>query len=77
MSDQFQKCPIVAKTIARVASDPFSEGVTHGGLHPSSISKIVENLFWSGDKNFDNVTIEIKKEIDDHHISVKVVERGH
>ena len=77
MSDQFQKCPNVAKTIARVASDPFSEGVTHGGLHPSSISKIVENLFWSGDKNFDNVTIEIKKEIDDHHISVKVVERGH
>jgi hypothetical protein len=77
MSEEFQKCPVVTETIARVAVDPYSEGVTHGGLHPSSLSKIVENLFWSGDKNFNNVTIEIKKEIDDHHISVRVVERGH
>ena len=57
--------------------DPYSENVTHGGLHPSSLSKIVENVFWSGDKNFNNVTLEIKKELDDHHISVKIVERGH
>ena len=45
MSEEFQKCPVVTETIARVASDPYSENVTHGGLHPSSLSKIVENLF--------------------------------
>ena len=77
MSSEFQKCDAVNKAIARVASDPYSENVTHGGLHPSSLSKIVENLFWSGNKNFNKVTLEIKKELDDHHISVKIVERGH
>ena len=77
MSKEFQKCAVVTETIARVASDPYSENVTHGGLHPSSLSKIVEKLFWSGDKNFNNVTLEIKKELDDHHISVKIIERGH
>ena len=77
MSEDFQKCDVVQETILRVAADPYSENVTHGGLHPSSLAKIVENVFWSGDKNFNSVTLEIKKELDDHHISVKVVERGH
>ena len=77
MSAEFNKCPLVEQTIQRVAADPYSENVTHGGLHPSSLSKIVEKLFWSGDKNFNSVTLEIKKELDDHHISVKVVERSH
>ena len=47
LSKEFQKCALLlfTETIARVASDPYSENVTHGGLHPSSLSKIVENLF--------------------------------
>ena len=75
MSKEFQKCSIVEETILRVASDPFTENVTHGGLHPSSISKIVENLFWSPSANFKSVKLEITKEIDDHHISVKILSR--
>jgi len=72
---EFQKCPVVQETILRVAADPYSENVTHGGLHPSSLSKIVENIFWSAERNFNKVILEVCKEQDDHHISVKVVER--
>tara|TARA_B100002019_G_scaffold228059_1_gene201314 strand:+ start:424 stop:651 length:228 start_codon:yes stop_codon:yes gene_type:complete len=72
---EFQKSLLVQQTIQRVASDPFSENVTHGGLHPSSLAKIVENIFWSGERNFDSVTIKVTKELDDHHISIKVLER--
>ena len=75
MSKEFQKCAVVTETIARVASDPYSENVTHGGLHPSSLSKIIENIFWSSERNFSSVTLEVKKEVDDHHISVRVLER--
>ena len=45
MSAEFNKCPVVEQTIQRVADDPYSENVTHGGLHPSSLSKIIENIF--------------------------------
>lgn len=76
MSAEFQKCPTVQETIMRVAADPFTENVTHGGLHPSSISKIVENLFWTNEKRFKSIKLEITKEVDDHHISVKVLERN-
>lgn len=76
MSAEFQTCPIVQETIMRVAKDPFTENVTHGGLHPSSISKIVENLFWTNEKRFKSIKLEITKEMDDHHISVKVLERN-
>lgn len=77
MSEQsFQKCPVVKETILRVAADPYSENVTHGGLHPSSLSRIVENIFWSTGKNYRSVTLEVTKELDDHHISVKVVEKS-
>ena len=72
---EFQKSLLVQQTIQRVASDPFSENVIHGGLHPSSLAKIVENIFWSGERNFDSVTIKVTKELDDHHISIKVLER--
>ena len=75
MSEKFQKCPMVQETILRVAKDPYSENVTHGGLHPSSLSKIVESLFWSSERNFNGVKLEVKKELDDHHISVRVIER--
>ena len=77
MSEQsFQKCPVVEATILRVAADPYSENVTHGGLHPSSLSRIVEDIFWSAGKNYRSVTLEVTKELDDHHISVKVVEKS-
>ena len=75
MSAEFQKCPLVEEAIARVAADPYSENVTHGGMHPSSLAKIVENIFWSGERNFDNVTLKVSKENDDHHISVQILER--
>ena len=75
MSAEFNKCPLVEQTIQRVAADPYSENVTHGGLHPSSLSKIIENIFWSADRNFNSVTLEVTKENDDHHISVRVLER--
>lgn len=65
----------IQEIIDRVASDPYSEDVTHGGLHPSSIMNIVNKLFWSGENNFSKVTLEISKELDDHHISVRVVNR--
>ena len=43
----------IQEIIDRVASDPYSEDVTHGGLHPSSIVNIINKLFWaSGDQNF-------------------------
>ena len=58
-----------------IQEDPYSEGVVHGGLHPSSVIQIVNNLFWSDGQNFNKVTLEITKEQDDHHISVRVVER--
>ena len=77
MSKEFQKCVKVQETILRVAADPYSENVTHGGLHPSSLTKIVEDVFWSGEKNFNSVKLEVKKELDDHHISVRIIERGH
>ena len=73
---EFQKCPVVQETILRVADDPYSENVTHGGLHPSSLSRIVENIFWSAGKNYRSVTLEVTKELDDHHISVKVLEKS-
>ena len=76
MSERFQKCPVVQETILRVAEDPYSENVTHGGLHPSSLSKIVESIFWSSKRNFNSVKLEVRKELDDHHISVKVLERN-
>ena len=44
-------------------------------MHPSSLSRIVENIFWSAGKNYRSVTLEVKKELDDHHISVKVLEK--
>ena len=75
MSEKFQRCPVVQETILRVAADPYSENVTHGGLHPSSLSKIIENIFWSSERNFNSVTLEVTKEVDDHHISVRVLER--
>ena len=56
--------------------DPYSENVTHGGLHPSSLSKIIENIFWSSERNFNSVKLEVKKELDDHHISVRILERN-
>jgi len=65
----------IQEVIDRVASDPYSEDVTHGGLHPSSIVNIINKLFWSGDQNFNKVTLEISKEHDDHHISIRVVDR--
>ena len=65
----------INEVIERVAKDPYSEGVLHGGLHPSSIADIVSQLFWSPEKNFSKVTMEIVKETDDYHISVKVTER--
>tara|TARA_B100000676_G_C17955759_1_gene774655 strand:- start:1011 stop:1244 length:234 start_codon:yes stop_codon:yes gene_type:complete len=65
----------IEEVIERVSKDPYSEGVVHGGLHPSSIMHIVNDLFWSGHRNFNKVTLEITKEQDDHHISVRVVER--
>jgi hypothetical protein len=65
----------IEAVIERVGKDPYSEGVTHGGLHPSSVMHIVNNLFWSGDQNFSKVTLVIKKEQDDHHVSVLVTER--
>jgi hypothetical protein len=76
MSKEFQKCPAVQETILRVAADPYSENVTHGGLHPSSLSKIIENIFWSSERNFNTVKLEVKKELDDHHISVRILERN-
>ena len=76
MSEKFQKCPVVQETILRVAADPYSENVTHGGLHPSSLSKIIENIFWSSERNFNSVKLEVKKELDDHHISVRIIERN-
>ena len=76
MSEKFQKCPVVQETILRVAEDPYSENVTHGGLPPSSLSKIVESIFWSSKRNFNSVKLEVRKELDDHHISVKVLERN-
>jgi len=75
MSAEFNKCPLVEQTIQRVAADPYSENVTHGGLHPSSLAKIVENIFWSGERNFESVTLKVSKERDDYHISVEVLER--
>ena len=65
----------IQETIQRVAADPYSENVTHGGLHPSSIVDIINNLFWSGDQNFDKVTLEISKEQDDHYIAVRIIDR--
>ena len=65
----------IEEVIERVGKDPYSEGVVHGGLHPSSVVQIVNNLFWSGNQNFNKVTLEIIKEQDDHHISVRVVGR--
>ena len=44
MSEEFQKCSVVQETILRVAADPYSENVTHGGLHPSSLSKFIDNI---------------------------------
>lgn len=76
MSEQFQKSVNIQETILKVAIDPYSENVTHGGLHPSSLSKIIENIFWSCENNFNSVKLEVKKELDDHHISVKVLERN-
>lgn len=76
MSEEFQKCSVVQETILRVAADPYSENVTHGGLHPSSLSKIIENIFWSSERNFNSVKLEVKKELDDHHISVRILERN-
>lgn len=76
MSKEFQKCSVVQETILRVAADPYSENVTHGGLHPSSLSKIIEKIFWSSDRNFNSVKLEVKKELDDHHISVMILERN-
>lgn len=61
--------------IERVGKDPYSEGVLHGGLHPGSIVHIINDLFWSADRNFDKITLEVIKEQDDHHISVRVVDR--
>lgn len=75
MSAEFNKCPLVEQTIQRVAADPYSENVTHGGLHPSSLAKIVENIFWSAERNFESVTLKVSKEVDDYHISVEVLER--
>ena len=65
----------IDEVIARVGKDPSSAGVTHGGLHPSSVIHIVNNLFWSGNQNFNKITLEITKEQDDHHISVRVTDR--
>jgi hypothetical protein len=65
----------IESIIKRVSEDPYTEHVVHGGLHPSNISRIVSDLFWSSKYNFKNITLEIKKEEDDHHISVKVLER--
>ena len=76
MSEEFRKCPVVQETILRVAADPYSENETHGGLHPSSLSKIIENIFWSSERNFNTVKLEVKKELDDHHISVRILERN-
>lgn len=76
MSEKFQKNTVVQETILRVADDPYSENVTHGGLHPSSLSKIIENIFWSSERNFNNIKLEVKKELDDYHISVRILERN-
>jgi len=65
----------IQEVIDRVANDPYSEGVTHGGLHPSSMTNIVNKLFWANDNNFKKVTLEISKELDDYHISVRVIKR--
>ena len=65
----------VEEVIARVAEDPYMENVVHSGLHPSSISHIINGLFWSDKRSYNKVTLEVSKEIDDHHISVKIVSR--
>ena len=75
MSEEFQKC-CCKRDYFKSSADPYSENVTHGGLHPSSLSKIIENIFWSSERNFNSVKLEVKKELDDHHISVRILERN-
>lgn len=63
------------ETVKRVASDPYSENVNHGGLHPSSIVNILNEVFWSPENSCDKITLEVAKERDDHHISVRVLKK--
>mgnify|MGYP000017343945 FL=1 len=65
----------VEEIVKRVAKDPYSENVIHGGLHPSSIVTILNEIFWSPHTPCDKVTLEISKEQDDHHISVRVLKK--
>ena len=65
----------VEEIVKRVAKDPYSENVNHGGLHPSSIETILNEIFWSPHTPCDKVTLEISKEHDDHHISVRVIKK--
>lgn len=65
----------IHEIVERVAKDPYSENVNHGGLHPSSIVNILNEVFWSPNNPCDKVTLEIAKEQDDHHISVRVIKK--
>ena len=65
----------VEEIVKRFAKDPYSENVIHGGLHPSSIVTILNEIFWSLHTPCDKVTLEISKEQDDHHISVRVLKK--
>ncbi len=65
----------IHEIVERVAKDPYSENVKHGGLHPSSIVNILNEVFWSPHTPCDKVTLEISKEQDDHHISVRVIKK--
>jgi hypothetical protein len=65
----------IQETILRVAKDPYSENVTHSGLHPESINKIINELFWKTENSCNRVILEVEKEKDDHHVSVRVVKK--
>ena len=63
----------ILKTFSNLERDPYSENVTHGGKHTSDLQEVADKLFWRG--NYNKFTIEVQKDLDDYHISFKVISR--
>ena len=61
------------KRFTELSHDIYNENITHGGKHTSDLQDVVDKLLWKG--NYKKFTIEVQKDLDDYHISFKVISR--